>query len=254
MRPVVVACGLMFGLLGAVFTPEIAAQDKTIRLEGDGRLGAVADEHRGAFAAYGYEGTPDSVVPAMIEIAALNVDDVVYEPGCGDARVLIAAMRAGARKGLGVDIDPDLAEVAFAKVRAAGLADKIEIRWGDALSVDMSEATVVFLFMGEPFNLMMRPLLWKQLRVGARVVSNDFPMGDWKADKAIRVSTPERTYVLYLWTITKEIKAKVAAELDSLHREEKTHARAEDVERNRGELRAGESAVGAGLQRLSGRR
>ena len=142
----------------------------------------------------------------MIEFGGVTSDDVVYEPGCGDARIVIAAIKAGARKGLGVDIDPDLAEVAYAQVKAAGVEDKVEIRWGNALDVDMSEATVVFLFMGEAFNLVMRPMLWKQLKVGARVVSNDFPMGDWKPDRTLRVDTPDRSYVLYLWTITEEIK------------------------------------------------
>ena len=187
------------------------AQDTTIRLEGAGRLGPVADEFRGTSAAYGYEGTPHAVVPAMIELARVRSDDVVYEPGCGDARVLIAAMNAGARSGLGVDIDPDLAEVAYAAVKSAGMQDRVEIRWGNALTVDMSQATVVFLFMGEAFNLVMRPLLWKQLPVGARVVSNDFAMGDWAADRIVRIDTPGRTYTLYLWTITEEVKNRAGA-------------------------------------------
>jgi tRNA A58 N-methylase Trm61 len=148
----------------------------------------------------------------MIELAGITSDDVVYEPGSGDARVVIAAIKAGARKGLGVDIDANLAEVAYAAVKAAGVEDKIEIRWGNALDIDMSEATVVFLFMGEAFNLVMRPMLWKQLAVGARVVSNDFPMGDWKPDETLRVDTPDRSYVLYRWTITREIKSTAAAE------------------------------------------
>jgi len=147
----------------------------------------------------------------MIALAEVSSEDVVYEPGCGDARLLIASIKAGARKGLGVDIDPDLAEVAYSEVKKAGVEDKVEIRWGNALAVDMSEATVVFLFMGEAFNLVMRPLLWKQLKVGARVVSNDFPMGDWKPDRTLRVETPGRSYVLYRWTITQEIKSKAAA-------------------------------------------
>jgi hypothetical protein len=208
MRHLLVACGLLTGLHALVAVAEVRAQDSTIRLEGDGRLGAEAAEHRGTSAAYGYEGTPHSVVPAMIALADVSSEDVVYEPGCGDARVLIASIKAGARKGLGVDIDPDLAEVAYAEVKKAGLEDKVEIRWGNALAVDMSEATLVFLFMGEPFNLVMRPLLWKQLKVGARVVSNDFAMGDWLPDRTLRVETPGRTYVLYRWTITEEIKRK----------------------------------------------
>jgi hypothetical protein len=187
-----------------------AAQDTTVRLEGAGRLGPAADEYRGTSAAYGYEGTPNSVLPAMIELARIANDDVVYEPGCGDARVLIAAMNAGARSGLGVDIDPDLAEVAYAAVQSAGLQDKAEIRWGNALTVDMSKATVVFLFMGEAFNLVLRPLLWKQLPLGARVVSNDFAMGDWMPDRTVRVETPGRTYTLYLWTVTQDVKARAA--------------------------------------------
>jgi hypothetical protein len=65
--------------------------------------------------------------------------------------------------------------------------------------------------MGEAFNLVMRPLLWQQLKVGSRVVSNDFPMGDWKPDRTVRVQTPTRTYVLYLWTITQEVKNRAAA-------------------------------------------
>lgn len=211
MRSLMIAGSLIVTFCGLLQVPEAAAQDKTIRLEGDGRLGPAADEHRGTSSAYGYEGTPPSVVPAMIQLAGVKSDDVVYEPGCGDARLVIAAMKAGARKGLGVDIDPDLAEVAFAQVKAAGVEDRVEIRWGNALDVDMSDTTVVFLFMGEAFNLVMRPLLWQQLRVGARVVSNDFAMGDWKPDRTLRVDTPTRSYVLYLWTITEEIKRKAAA-------------------------------------------
>ena len=131
----------------------------------------------------------------MLELAAITKDDVVHEPGCGDARILIAAMRAGAKKGVGVDIDPDLAEVSYDRVKAAGLADRVEIYWGNALDVDMSEATVVFLFMGDGFNREIRPKLWEQMPVGARVVSNDYAMGDWKPDKTVRVDTPGRTYI-----------------------------------------------------------
>jgi hypothetical protein len=194
--------------LGAASTA--AAQNTTVRLEGDGRLGPAADEFRGTSAAYGYEGTPHSVIPQMIDLARIGSDDVIYEPGCGDARVLIAAMKAGARSGVGVDIDPDLAEVSYAAVKSAGMADRVEIRWGNALTVDMSKMTVVFLFMGETFNLVMRPLLWTQLPLGARVVSNDFAMGDWKPDRTVRVDTPDRTYTLYLWTITQDVKARAA--------------------------------------------
>jgi hypothetical protein len=210
MRSRVAVWRLFLSIVWCLGATAAAAQDTTVRLEGDGRLGPAADEHRGTSAAYGYEGTLYSVVPEMIELARIRRDDAIYEPGCGDARVLIAAMKAGARSGVGVDIDPNLAEVAYAAVKSAGLQDKVEIRWGNALTVDMSNTTVVFLFMGEAFNLVMRPLLWTQLPVGARVVSNDFAMGDWKPDRTVRVDTPGRTYTLYLWTITPDVKARAA--------------------------------------------
>jgi hypothetical protein len=199
----------VLSLQGFIFVPEAAAQGGLVLLEGDGRLGSEADEHRGVSSAYGYEGTPHSVVSEMIELAAVNEDDVAYEPGCGDARIVIAAVQAGANRGLGVDISPDLAEVCYARVQAAGLEDQIDIYWGNALDLNMSEVTVVFLFMGNSFNMVMRPMLWEQLPVGARVVSNDFHMRDWEPDKTVRVETPGRTYVLYLWTITAQIKEKV---------------------------------------------
>ena len=186
------------------------AQRTLVRLEGDGRLGPEADEHRRVSSMYGWEGTPHSVIPKMIELAGVSDDDVAYEPGCGDARIVIAAMQAGARRGFGVDIDPDLAEVCYARVKEAGLEDKIEIYWGNALDLDMAEVTVVFLFMGRPFNLVMRPLLWEQLAIGSRIVSNDFDMGDWEPDQTMSVETPGRTYTLYLWTITPEVKARAA--------------------------------------------
>jgi len=209
MRLLTLTCSLVLTFQSVILVPEAAGQRKVVRLEGDGRLGPEADEHRRVSSAYGYEGTPHSVVPVMIELAAVSEGDVVHEPGCGDARILIAAVQAGARKGVGVDIDPNLAEISYARVKAAGLEDRIEIYWGNALDVDMSEATVVFLFMGDGFNKVIRPMLWKQLPVGARVVSNDFAMGDWEPDKTVRVETPGRTYVLYLWTITPEVKESV---------------------------------------------
>jgi ribosomal protein L11 methyltransferase PrmA len=191
----------------APLVSEAADPGKVVRVEGPLGADRHGDDHPG----YGYEGTPHSVIPAMLELAAITRDDVVHEPGCGDARLVIAAVLAGAKKGVGVDIDPDLAEVSYDRVKAAGLADRIEIYWGNALDVDMSEATVVFLFMGDGFNREIRPKLWRQLPVGARVVSNDYAMGDWKPDRTVKVDTPGRTYVLYRWTITAELATERGA-------------------------------------------
>ena len=125
----------------------------------------------------------------MIKLAGVGPADVVFEPGCGDARITIEAVKAGARKGVGIDIDPERVTESRGLVKAAGLDDRIEIRQGDALDIrDLSEASVVFLYMGDHFNLLIRPHLWRELKVGARVVSHRFTMGDWKPDRTVQVA------------------------------------------------------------------
>lgn len=157
-----------------------------------------------------YVPTSQHVVDAMVALAGVTPEDVVYEPGCGDARITIAAVRAGARAGVGIDIDPERVEESRANVRAAGLDDRIDIRLGDALDIpDLSKATVVLMYMGEHFNARMRPLLWKALPVGARIVSYRFTMGDWAPDRTVQVGgRPGWEFQLHLWTITEAVKRR----------------------------------------------
>jgi uncharacterized protein (TIGR03000 family) len=159
-----------------------------------------------------YVPTPVDIAAKMVEMAKVGPTDVVYEPGCGDARITIAALRAGARRGICVDIDPDRARESKANVEAAGFADRIDVREGDALDVkQLSDVTVVLLYMGEHFNMLIRPVLWRELPVGARVVSHRFTMEDWKADESIAVTSDDGGfYELHLWTITKELKERLA--------------------------------------------
>lgn len=160
-----------------------------------------------------YVPTPDFIVAEMIKLAAITKDDVVYEPGCGDARVTIAAVRAGAKRGVGIDLAPERVADARERVSAAKLQDRIDIRLGDALDIkDLSNASVVFLYMGDEFNALMRPILWKQLKVGARIVSHRFTMGDWMPDRTVPAArtTDDEVALVHLWTITKEIKAQAA--------------------------------------------
>ena len=160
-----------------------------------------------------YVPTPDDVAGAMVDLAGVGRDEVVYEPGCGDARITIAAIRAGARRGLCVDIDPERARESKANVEASGLATRIDVREGDALDVkDLSEVSVVFLYMGDHFNLLIRPVLWRELKVGSRIVSHRFTMGDWKPDKTVSVMSELGGFSeLHLWTITEEIKRRLAS-------------------------------------------
>lgn len=155
-----------------------------------------------------YVPTPFDVAAAMVELAGVRANDVVYEPGCGDARITTAAIRAGARRGICVDIDPERAKESKANVETAGLANRIDVREGDALDVkNLSDVSVVFLYMGDHFNLLIRPVLWRELKVGSRIVSHRFTMGDWKPDKTISVPSELGGFSdLHLWTITEEVK------------------------------------------------
>jgi tRNA A58 N-methylase Trm61 len=158
-----------------------------------------------------YVPTPFDVANEMVKLAGVTSRDVAFEPGCGDARVTIAAVKGGARKAVGIDIDPDRVAESRTRVKEAGLSDRIEIRLGDALDIkDLSTASVVFLYMGDHFNMLIRPILWRDLKVGARVVSHRFLMGDWKPDKTVTMSSElGGEYELHLWTVTAELKRKL---------------------------------------------
>jgi len=156
-----------------------------------------------------YVPTPDFVVTEMVKLAGITANDVTYEPGVGDARITIAAVKAGARRAVGIDLDPVRVEESRANVKAAGLSDKIDIRLGDALEQpDLGQMTVVLLYMGDHFNMLIRPYLWKQLPVGARVVSHRFLMGDdWPPDRSVKVNDEYGLgYDVHLWTITEAHK------------------------------------------------
>ncbi len=159
-----------------------------------------------------YVPTPDDIAAEMVKLAGVTAKDVAFEPGCGDARITIAAVKGGARRGVGIDIDEERVNESRANVKAAGLADKIEIRLGDALDIkDLSAATVVLLYMGDHFNMLIRPNLWRELPVGARVVSHRFKMGDWEPDQTVTVTSSEGgEYDLHLWTVTADVKRRLA--------------------------------------------
>jgi uncharacterized protein (TIGR03000 family) len=150
--------------------------------------------------------TPDEVVEAMCKLGRVGKDDVVYDLGCGDGRIVITAVKDfGARRGVGVDLDPVLVKESRKNAKKAGVADRIKFRQGDVLNLkNLRDATVVMLYMGEDVNLRLRPILKKTLRPGARVVSHDFGMGDWKPEKMIRVEDElGDEHEVYLWTIGK---------------------------------------------------
>jgi len=146
-----------------------------------------------------YEPSPIPVVEAMTDLAAVTSADVVYDLGCGDGRIVIAAAKLGARA-VCVDIDPQRIAEAQANARGAGVAERIDFRTQDLFAVDLAEATVVMLFLSPEFNLKLRPRL-ERLKSGTRIVSHWHDMGDWKPQKAISVPRNWRSHAVYLWVI-----------------------------------------------------
>jgi SAM-dependent methyltransferase len=148
-----------------------------------------------------YEPSPPQVVSAMLELAALGARDVVYDLGCGDGRIVIeAALRYGAR-GVCIDIDPERIAEARANAAAAGVGDRIRFGRQDLLDTDLSEATVVTLFLSLSLNLRLRPKLQRELAPGARIVSHWHRMGDWTPERTIYLQLPARAHEVYLWRI-----------------------------------------------------
>ncbi len=140
--------------------------------------------------------TPQEVVDKMIELAGVKKGDLVYDLGSGDGRIVVTAAKKGA-KAVGFEIDGDLVKQSRDNIRKAGVQEQAEIRQQDILTVDLSSASVVTMYLLPDVNLQLRPNLLSQLKPGSRVVSHAFDMGDWKPDRTERVDG--RT--LYLWTI-----------------------------------------------------
>ena len=145
--------------------------------------------------------TPPDVVERMLRLASVGPSDVVYDLGSGDGRIVIAAARIGAR-GVGIDVDPMLVAEARANAAAAGVGDRVTFRIEDAMTTDLSDATVVTLYLLAASNVKLRPRLQAQLRPGARIVAHNFGMGDWEPQKVETFRDQEgATRTLFLWTI-----------------------------------------------------
>ena len=146
--------------------------------------------------------TPYEIVEKMLELAEVNEKDTVYDLGCGDGRIVIMAAEKYGATGIGVDYDSVRVKEARAIVKEKGLEDKVTIILQDAMTVDVSPATVVTLYLLESSNVLLKPNLEKYLKPGSRVVSHDFNMPGWKAKKIIH-DGPEDThyFTVYLWVI-----------------------------------------------------
>lgn len=153
--------------------------------------------------------TPPKVIEAMMELAQVGKDDVVYDLGCGQGHIVIAAVKKfHAKRGVGIDLDEKRIQEAKAKVKEEGVEGKIELRKDNVFDVkDLANATVVMLYMSNDLNQALMPKLKKELKPGTRIVSHRFTMGDWRPDKTVKVDIEhdiEDEKMIYLWTIPKK--------------------------------------------------
>ena len=150
-----------------------------------------------------YDPTPQEVVERMLVLANVRKNDIIYDLGSGDGRLLITAAKKYGVRGVGFEIEPGLVKLSRENARREGVAKLVEIRQQDFLSADLSPATVVMLYLSYDGNLAVREQLNRQLRPGARAVSYTFDMGDWppKIAESYRDAAGE-THAIYLWQIT----------------------------------------------------
>jgi SAM-dependent methyltransferase len=148
-----------------------------------------------------YVQTPSEVVTEMLRLARVDRNDVVYDLGSGDGRLVIAAARDFGARGVGVEIDPKLVALGVESAQRAGVGDRVTFRQGDLFQTDLSDATVVTLYLSTAINLRLRPKLQRELRPGARIVSHAFAMGDWSPAQTTTVQTRDRAVEVYLWVI-----------------------------------------------------
>ena len=145
--------------------------------------------------------TPPEVVVEILRLAGVGPGDVVYDLGSGDGRIVIAAARDFGARGVGIELDPDLVAESARNARRAGVAERTRFLRQDIFDADISEATVVTMYLSPEVNLRLRPKLLSQLKPGSRIVSHDFPIGDWQPARVVNFKGPERTHVLSLWIV-----------------------------------------------------
>jgi len=144
-----------------------------------------------------YVPTPTAVVETMLRLARITPQDVVYDLGSGDGRIVITAAEKYGARGVGVELDPALVKRARANAVKAGVQDKVTFSQADLFKTDLSPATVVTLYLSPSINLRLESKLKRELRAGARIVSHRFPIGTWMPEQDVLV---DRTHV-YFWTL-----------------------------------------------------
>jgi len=154
-----------------------------------------------------YVPTPQDVVDRMLALAGVGKNDVVLDLGCGDGRIPITAAKSFGARGIGVDIDPQRIAEASANAKTAGVSHLVTFKLENAMTTDLSQATVVTLYLLSSSNLKLRPILTRQLKPGSRIVAHNFAMGDWEAEKIETFTDREgRSRTIYRWTTDGKVR------------------------------------------------
>ncbi|SMD43900.1 SAM-dependent methyltransferases related to tRNA (uracil-5-)-methyltransferase [Aquiflexum balticum DSM 16537] len=145
--------------------------------------------------------TPIEVVKAMLEIAEINPNDILYDLGSGDGRISIYAAQQYGIRSIGVEIDADLVNLANQNAKEAGVKDLVSFIEGDLFELDLSQATVLTLYLFPDINLKLRPRIL-EMKAGTRIISHRFDMGDWEPDKVQKIKLPDgKEHIIYLWVL-----------------------------------------------------
>jgi len=142
-----------------------------------------------------YVPTPWVIVDEMMKLADIRADDVVYDLGSGDGRLVITAAKRFKARGVGVELQPELIELANAGARKEGVADRVKFVQGDLFETDIREATVVMLYLLPRFVTRLVPRFLAELRPGTRIVSHDYPLVPWPPDKDVSMDVPEKEMI-----------------------------------------------------------
>ena len=149
-----------------------------------------------------YEPSSEEVVKAMLEIAQVGKDDLVYDLGCGDGRIVIAAAQKAGAHGVGVDLDPERIKESLENARKADVTYRVQFFQQDLFETDISKATVVMLYLWPEVNLKLRPKLFRKLKPGTRIVSHSHDMGSWEPDQTITASDGHK---VHFWVVPENV-------------------------------------------------
>ena len=152
-----------------------------------------------------YVPTPNEVVDRMLQLANVTGDDTLYDLGSGDGRIVITAAQRYGTRGTGIDINPELVQQSQANAQAANVADRVDFVQQDLFQTDLSNATVVTLYLLPDINLKLRPKLLRELKPGTRIVSHDFDMGEWEPEQVVQVQGPNRQHTIYYWIVPENV-------------------------------------------------